>query len=522
MKFAQWMFNQDVALGSGPLEGDLEVLEMTCDSREVKPGWAFVALKGEQVDGADFLPAALAQGAVAILSDRELSVPPGIAFGRLGDGRRTMALLARSLYGHGTPDGGPGADGAAGQDRGSGSDGAAGQDRGSSAHRPPALIAVTGTNGKTTTTTLIRQLLRGSGLGCGMVGTVINAAGDLEEPAERTTPESPAFYRWLQRSAAAGDRAVAVEVSSHSLMLARVFGARFQVGVFTNLTQDHLDFHGDMEAYFQAKALLFSQCASKLVNADDPYGRRLLEAGPGLLSFAIECEADYRATELALSPTGTRFQLSSPRGAWAVASPLLGRFNAYNLLAALAALAEAGFDLERILPALASLTGAPGRLDRVDCGQPFGVMVDYAHTPDALEKLLIEGKRLLPAGGRLHVLFGCGGDRDRGKRPLMAQVVAAGADVLWHTSDNTRMENPEQILLDAAAGIPAELLADPSRYHRILDRAAAVAQAIADCRPGDLLLLAGKGHEPYQDVQGVKRPYSDRAAVTAALQGGAR
>jgi UDP-N-acetylmuramoyl-L-alanyl-D-glutamate--2,6-diaminopimelate ligase len=382
-----------------------------------------------------------------------------------------------------------------------------------------ALIGVTGTNGKTTTTTLIRQLLRASGLGCGLVGTVINAAGDLEEPAVRTTPESPAFYRWLARSVAAGDRAGAVEVSSHSLCLDRVHGARFRVGLFTNLTQDHLDFHGDMESYFQAKAALFRQSERCLANGDDPYGRRLLREGQGRLSYSLEGEADYRVEDLRLSPTGTRFRLATPQGAWQVESPLLGRFNAYNLLAALAAIAEAGFPLEAVLPALASVTGAPGRLDRVDLGQPFGVLVDYAHTPDALEKLLAEGRRLLAPGGRLHVLFGCGGDRDRSKRPLMAGAVARVADVLWHTSDNTRCEDPGRILDDAAEGIPADLRRDPSRYHREADRALAVVQAIADCRPGDLLLLAGKGHEPYQDVNGVKHPYSDRAAVEAALRG---
>jgi UDP-N-acetylmuramoyl-L-alanyl-D-glutamate--2,6-diaminopimelate ligase len=200
-----------------------------------------------------------------------------------------------------------------------------------------------------------------------------------------------------------------------------------------------------------------------------------------------------------------------------VESPLLGRFNAYNLLAALAACAEAGFDLGRVVAAVPRVTGAPGRLERVDCGQPFGVMVDYAHTPDALEKLLAEGRRLLPPGGRLHVLFGCGGDRDRAKRPLMAAAVAAGADVLWHTSDNPRTEDPERILDDAAPGVPEALRADAARYHRNADRRESVRQALADCRPGDLLLLAGKGHEPYQEIHGVKHPYSDRAAVEAAL-----
>ena len=482
MKFSDWMRDQDVFAG-GAL--DAEVAHVTCDSREAAPGWAFVALKGGVRDGADFVPAALAQGACAILADRDLDVP--VPFARLGQGRRTMAHLARRLYGQ--PD------------------------------LALALIGVTGTNGKTTTTTLIRQLLLGSGLGCGLVGTVLNAAGGLEEEATRTTPESPAFYRWLRRSVEAGDAASAVEVSSHSLMLDRVEGARFKVGLFTNLTQDHLDFHGDMETYFEAKARLFAQCGVSLANADDPYGRRLLER-PGVLGYAIEGPGSYRAEDLVLTPTGTSFRLATPRGAFDVRSPLLGRFNAYNLLAALAALAEAGFAPGALLPAVTGLTGAPGRLDRVDCGQPFGVMVDYAHTPDALEKLLTEGRRLLPEGGRLHVLFGCGGDRDRTKRPLMAAAVAGCADVLWHTSDNTRGEDPERILDDAALGIPEALRADPERYHRVADRALAVTQAIAACRPGDLLLLAGKGHEPYQDIRGTKHPYSDRGAVEAVLRGG--
>ena len=480
MKFIDWMRGEDV-LG---VSGAAEVTDISCDSREVKPGWAFVALKGERKDGADFVPAVLAQGASAVLADRDLAVP--CAFARLGDGRATMALLARKLYGE--PD------------------------------RALALIGVTGTNGKTTTTTLIRQLLRAAGMGCGLMGSVLNAAGDREEQAVLTTPESPVFYRWLKASVDAGDVAVALEVSSHSLLLARVHGARFKVGLFTNLTQDHLDFHVTMEAYFQAKTRLFQVSGRGLVNADDPYGRRLLEGG-GLLSYGVENPADYRITELAMSPTGTRFRLTTPRGSWMVDSPLLGRFNAYNLLAALAALTEAGFDLEGMLRAVPKVTGAPGRLDRVDCGQPFGVLVDYAHTPDALEKLLTEGRRMLPPGGRLHVLFGCGGSRDRTKRPIMAGIVAGGADVIWHSSDNTRYEEPETIMDDGAQGIPEALRNDPLRYHRITDRALAVAAAVADCRAGDLLLLAGKGHEPYQDVMGVKHPYSDRAAVEAALQG---
>jgi UDP-N-acetylmuramoyl-L-alanyl-D-glutamate--2,6-diaminopimelate ligase len=469
---------------SGP---DVEVVDLTSDSREVSPGWAFLALKGEKADGAVFVPQAVEKGACAVISESQVDVPDGIAACRfLAEPRLRMAEMARRL--HGTPD------------------------------ERLALIGVTGTNGKTTTTTLIRQLLRGAGIGCGLVGTVLNAAGEIEEEAVRTTPESPTFYRWLRRSVEAGDAAAAAEVSSHALCLGRVHGALFKVGLFTNLTQDHLDYHGTLEAYFEAKVRLRTQSERFLVNADDPYGRRLLEGGR-CWSYAIDHKADYRATDLELGPTGTRFHLQGLQGDFKVDSPLLGRFNAYNLLAALAACAEAGFNLNLLIPTVSKVTGASGRLERVDCGQPFGVMVDYAHTPDALEKLLTEGRRLLPPGGRLHVLFGCGGDRDRTKRPLMAAAVAAGADVLWHTSDNPRTEDPDRILDDAATGIPEVIRIDSTRYHRNVDRRESVRQAVSHCLPGDLLLLAGKGHEPYQEIHGVKYPYSDRSTVEAALRG---
>jgi len=477
---------QGLDVHSVKIPQDAELTDITCDSREVRAGWALVALKGEKNDGADFIEGAIRAGASAIFCDRDLERDFPVPFARLENPRQTMALLARKLYG--SPD------------------------------ETLPVIAVTGTNGKTTTTMLIRQLLQGAGRGCGLIGTVLNAAGNEEMEAVRTSPESPVFYRWLRKSAQAGDAALAVETSSHALCMNRVAGVRFRVGVFTNLTQDHLDYHGDMESYFQAKARLFDQCEKGLASSDDAYGR-ILVASRGLRSYGIEQEADYRVTELQLTPTGTHFQLQTPQGVCEIDSPLLGRFNVYNLLAALAALLEAGFGMEQLQPAIATLRGAPGRVDRVDCGQAFGVMVDYAHTPDALEKLMIEGRRLLPEGGRLHVLFGCGGDRDRTKRPLMAAAVASVADVVWHSSDNTRSEDPERILDDAAAGIPQELRQDANRYHRIADRALAVEAAIQACRPGDLLLLAGKGHEPYQEIQGVKHAYSDRAAAEAALRG---
>ncbi|MDR0498713.1 MAG: UDP-N-acetylmuramoyl-L-alanyl-D-glutamate--2,6-diaminopimelate ligase, partial [Holophagales bacterium] len=407
MKFNELIQGLGLADVLGNSEAEIE--DIDCDSRKIKTGWGFIALKGAAADGHDYVGQAIADGASAIVSEKDMSdvcLSASIASAVFSaNPRETMALLAQRV--HGRPD-----------------------------QRLP-LIAVTGTNGKTTTTMLVRQLLIASGMGCGLIGTVVNAAGSVETEAVRTSPESPAFYRWIKRSLNAGDAALAVEVSSHAMDLARVHGARFRVGLFTNLTQDHLDFHESMEAYFQAKAKLFAQCDYGLVNAEDAYGSRLLNENPGLIPYGLNSGA-YHAENLVLRHDGTSFDFVTPKKRFQTNSPLLGKFNAYNLLAALSALDVSGFDLERLLPNIGALKGAPGRLERIDMGQPFGVMVDYAHTPDALEKLLSAGKAMLTPGGRLHVLFGCGGDRDRSKRPIMASaVVSGGADVIWHTSDNT-------------------------------------------------------------------------------------
>lgn len=490
MKFADLIRDMElkkIVLGS---EGHpAEIIDVDCDSRQIQDGWGFVALKGSNTDGHDYARQAIDNGAVAIFSERCLSSiwhGPSVVF--RDNPKKVMARLARRV--HGMPD------------------------------LEMPIIAVTGTNGKTTTTMLIRQLMMASGMGCGLIGTVVNVAGILEEKSVLTSPESTSFFRWIKKSLDAGDKALATEISSVAMSLDRVHGAEFRVGVFTNLTQDHLDFHETMDVYFRAKASLFSQCRVGLVNVDDEYGRQLLAENPKLIPYGID-SGNYRVKNLKMAHGGTSFIFITPKGEFSVESPLLGRFNVYNTIAALSALDLSGFELEVMLPNISALKGAPGRLERVDMGQSFGVMVDYAHTPDALEKLLGAGRDLLSKNGRLHVLFGCGGDRDRSKRHVMASaVLSGGADVIWHTSDNTRTEDPERILDDAAIGIPEEIRNDSDRYHRIADRALAVEAAIKNCRQGDLLLLAGKGHEPYQDVMGIKHPYSDRSAVEAVLKGG--
>ena len=485
MKFVDLVQDQNVHVNLKYLNSDVQIEHITCDSREIKPGWAFAAIKGHQSDGTKFIPEALAAGAAAVFCDHDIVLPLDIPNALLYDSRNTIALLARNLYDK--PD------------------------------LKLAMIGVTGTNGKTTTTTIIRQLMHLSMQKCGLIGGVVNISGNQETTSKLTTPDGPTFYRLLKASVDAGDTMVAVEVSSHSLMLSRVYGACFQVGIFTNLTQDHLDFHCDMESYFQAKIKLFLQCKTGLINIDDPFGNRILANG-NYLSYGLDKSATYRASNLVFQPNYTVFNLTTPIGSWVVKSPLFGMFNVYNLLAALASLAESDFDLNDLLRLVPKITGAPGRLEQVNCGQPFKVIIDYAHTPDAIEKLMVEGRRILAnSNGRLHVLFGCGGDRDRGKRPLMARTVADGSDVIWHTSDNSRWENPEAIMDDGECGILKEIKEDKNCYHRIADRSAAIAAAVNDCRPGDLLLLVGKGHEAYQEIMGIRHAYSDKETVRAAL-----
>ncbi len=441
------------------------VLDCTHDSRQVRPGWLFCCLPGSVTDGHAHASDAVAAGASALLVERPLDVPvPQL---RVASVRAVLGRVADAV--HGSP---------------------------SASMR---VVGVTGTNGKTTTTWLVRSLFEHVGWRCGLLGTLTGA---------RTTPEAPDLHRALARFRAEGCAAVAMEVSSHALALHRTDATRFAVGVFTNLGRDHLDFHGTMDAYFAAKARLFDAgaCAVGVVNTDDAWGRRLAaQAGVPVTTYGL---ADAAALEL--GPTRSRFSWRGHR----VELPLGGAFNVCNALAALEAVVAAGVEPAAAAAGLGSVPPVPGRFESVDAGQPFAVIVDYAHTPEGLEAVL--GAARAATAGRVVVVFGCGGDRDADKRPQMGAVAAERADVVVLTSDNPRSEDPAAIIAAVLDGI-----APPHRSRTVVepDRRSAIATAIAAARPGDVVVVAGKGHETTQDLGPAGTiPFDDRVVARALLE----
>jgi UDP-N-acetylmuramoyl-L-alanyl-D-glutamate--2,6-diaminopimelate ligase len=446
-----------------------EIREIAYDSRRVLPETLFVCVPGGRADGHDHAQAAVERGAVALVVERALPllVPQVV----VRDARAAMGPLAARFFGDPT-----------------------------AALR---VVGVTGTNGKTTTAFLAQGILERAGLRCGLLGTVEQRVGGHVEPVERTTPEAIDLQRTFRRMVDAGDHACAMEVSSHALALGRVDGVRFAAVAFTNLSQDHLDFHADMDDYFAAKARLFDGRCPRAVNVDDVHGRRLGHE----LSFGAP-PADVHALDVRLRADGTRFRLSTPHGVVQVRSPLVGAFNVANALAAasLAVLLEVPVDT--IARGIEAVRGVPGRMERVEAGQPFTVLVDYAHTPDALRRVLETARGL--SEGRLHVVFGCGGDRDRAKRPQMGRVAAALADRVVVTSDNPRSEDPDAIVAEILAGIDTPVEVE-------VDRRAAIRRAVAAAAAGDVVVIAGKGHEQGQDVGGVVSPFDDRTVAREAL-----
>lgn len=465
---------------------DTPVTGLSCRAEEVAPGHAFCTWRGNTADGHDHIPQALQRGATALVVERPVPAGPSIPVVCVTSGRRALARMAANLHGH------------------------------------PAqalrLIGVTGTNGKTSTVFLLHHILQSTGTPCGLIGTIRHQSGQRILPSTHTTPDSLRLHALLAEMRRDGCTAATMEVSSHALDQDRVHGLRFHVAVFTNLTQDHLDYHQTMENYFQAKARLFTGLeagTTAVLNLADPAGRRLLTLLPaGVQAAGYSTDpahpAPARAENLRCTSRGLSFDWHYPGGAHPLQAPWLGNFNAANILAAAEAARSLGMDPVAIARAIASAPAVPGRMEIVPWNGPFTVVVDYAHTDDALRNVLTTLRPL--THGRLRVLIGCGGNRDRGKRPLMACAACELADEAFFTADNPRDEDPLAILQDMEAGIPAGI------HVRIIpDRAEAIATLIQTARPGDVLLLAGKGHETTQEIRGVKTPFSDREHAARAL-----
>jgi UDP-N-acetylmuramoyl-L-alanyl-D-glutamate--2,6-diaminopimelate ligase len=464
----------------GPAAGPAAALEVTAlayDHRRVGPGTLFFCVPGHARDGHDFAADAVASGAAALVVERLLGL--GVPEVVVPSARAAMAPAAAAFYG----------------------DPSATLD----------VIGVTGTNGKTTTAFLVRHLLEAAGRRCALLGTVKAVVGGVESDVVRTTPEAIDLQAGFRAMLDAGDVACAMEVSSHALDLGRADAIHFAAAVFTNLTQDHLDFHGSMEDYFVAKRRLFErEPRVAVVNVDDAYGKRLAAEVPGAITFAIDTDAHYRARDVSLGAAGARFTIDTPDGELTVESPLPGRFNVANALGALAAARGVGVDLRDAATAMGGAARVPGRFEPVDEGQGFAVLVDYAHTPDSLDNVLRAARGLTRE--RLICVFGCGGDRDRGKRPEMGRIARELADVVVVTSDNPRSEDPEAIIREILAGAGTDV-------DWLVDRREAIGRAIETARPGDVVVIAGKGHEQGQEFEGGRKiPFDDVTVAREALR----
>lgn len=479
-------------LGAAAPQGSAEVTGITHDSRAVRPGDLYAALPGARLHGADFVTQAAGLGAVAVLTDptgAERATATGLPVLVVEDPRARMGELAATIYGR------PGQD--------------------------LLQIGITGTSGKTTTAYLVEGGLK-TAKSTGLIGTVEMRIGDERIKSERTTPEATDLQALFAVMRERGVEAVAMEVSSHALVLGRVDGCVFDIGVFTNLSPEHMEFHSDMEDYFRAKAQLFTPERSRLgvVNVDDEYGRRLAkEATVPVVTYSAEGhpDADWRAEDVEVGRLDSTFTVVGPKSEHIRAkAPLPGTFNVANTLAAIVALAAAGLDPQAAADGIAAVPGVPGRLERVDAGQPYLAVVDYAHKTDAVESVLRALRKVTE--GKVHVVLGCGGDRDTTKRGPMGAAAARLADTAVLTSDNPRSEDPLAILatmLEGAASVPAHERGEVQVFE---DRAAAIAAAVARAQPGDTVLVAGKGHEQGQDIAGVVRPFDDRQVLREAIQ----
>ncbi|MGL4819460.1 MAG: UDP-N-acetylmuramoyl-L-alanyl-D-glutamate--2,6-diaminopimelate ligase [Bacilli bacterium] len=465
-------------------ECDVEIRDITTNSNEVRPGSLFLCLRGYTVDGHNYVPAAIQKGAVAIVSEKPLDVSCPVVI--VKDTHRAVARLAAHFYGHPTEN----------------------------LH----LVGITGTNGKTSTSHMINHFFRENKKTTGLIGTIQMLVGEEIFEVKNTTPDALTLQRTFQYMLSKNVDTAVMEVSSHALSLGRVHGCAYDVAVFTNLTQDHLDFHGSMERYFQAKSLLFSQMGNSftekpryaIVNVDDAVADALIESTQAhIYTYGIDSTADFRATNMRMTSGGTSFTLTVFEDTFEVTTQLVGKFNVYNLLAAFAAGYASGLSLESMLGSVQTLRAVGGRFELVDAGQPYTVLVDYAHTPDSLKNVLETVKEF--AVGKVWCIVGCGGDRDRTKRPLMAGIAARLADQPVFTSDNPRTEEPEAILNDMLTGVESGVC------EVIVDRKEAIQQVISRAQPEDVVLIAGKGHETYQIIGKEIFPFDDRKIARAAI-----
>ncbi|MCU1333493.1 MAG: UDP-N-acetylmuramoylalanyl-D-glutamate--2,6-diaminopimelate ligase [Candidatus Angelobacter sp.] len=493
-------------LGVSHSGGDPQISGLDYNSRRVQPGFAFVAMHGESSDGNRYIDAALKNGAMAVVTDSKSEQPRrDVPWAVIPNGRRALSGMSANFYGH------------------------------------PAeklkVIGITGTNGKTTTSFLCESILRHCGRPSALIGTIEyhiptgeaaqsrTAAPYRVLPSPHTTPEALELNQVFAEALAAGATHAVMEVSSHALAQERVWGVPFEVAVFTNLTRDHLDYHKSMDSYFEAKSILFLGCGTRppraaVINADDEYGRSLGQSRKTLsqqvILYGIK-NGDFRATNIDLQQDRTNFDLITPSGNIEVRTALIGGINIYNILAAAAATFACGCSLQQIAEAIAQFKQVPGRFERVDCGQPFTVVVDYAHTDDALRNLTAIARDFASRGvGRARVItvFGCGGDRDRTKRPLMAEAAGKGSDFVVLTSDNPRSEDPLKIIDDALPG----LRQTGTRYEVEPDRKKAISLALTEAHPGDVVLIAGKGHEKVQITREGTFPFDDVQVAREALQ----
>lgn len=470
---------------------NLLITGIAYDSRLVQPGFLFVAIEGFKSDGHDFIGQAVRAGAAAVVVNKDAAVPAGVTRIKCSDSRLALALLSARFYGNPS--------------------------------EKIKLVGVTGTNGKTTTTNLLAAVFRDAGEKVGLIGTIANYIGDKYIPVSHTTPESADLQKLLGEMVAEGVDAVVMEVSSHALALNRVAGCEYDVAVFTNITRDHLDFHGDMDSYLAAKARLFSDLGQgakggpkyAVLNADDPRWRDLAAVtGVPVVTYAIHSEALIQAVDIDITARGVSFTARSGWGEKRLNLKLTGMFNVYNALAAYAAGVAGGLPPGRVVKALESVSGVPGRFEPVEMGQDFAVIVDYAHTPDGLENVLKTAREI--TRGRLIAVFGCGGDRDRTKRPLMGRIAACLSDLAIVTSDNPRTEDPLKIIADVVEGV-GKILPEGG-YKVIPDRREAIRQAIFDAGAGDVVLIAGKGHEDYQIIGDIKYHFDDREEARRCLE----